>query len=52
MEALYASNALASSPIAIMMVSAILWLARLGSGLGSEFIPDLFEGDLMYMPTT
>jgi Cu(I)/Ag(I) efflux system membrane protein CusA/SilA len=28
------------------------WLARLGSGLGSEFMPDLFEGDLMYMPTT
>ena len=28
------------------------WLARLGSGLGSEFMPELFEGDLMYMPTT
>ena len=28
------------------------WLARLGSGLGSEFMPDMFEGDLMYMPTT
>ncbi len=28
------------------------FLARLGSGLGSEFMPDLFEGDLMYMPTT
>jgi len=32
--------------------SDIPWLARLGSGLGSEFMPDLFEGDLMYMPTT
>ena len=32
--------------------SAIPWLARLGDGLGSEFMPDLFEGDLMYMPTT
>jgi Cu(I)/Ag(I) efflux system membrane protein CusA/SilA len=32
--------------------SAIPWLARLGNGLGSEFMPDLFEGDLMYMPTT
>jgi Cu(I)/Ag(I) efflux system membrane protein CusA/SilA len=32
--------------------SGIPWLARLGSGLGSEFMPDLFEGDLMYMPTT
>jgi Cu(I)/Ag(I) efflux system membrane protein CusA/SilA len=28
------------------------WLARLGHGLGSEFMPELFEGDLMYMPTT
>ena len=28
------------------------WLARLGSGVGSEFMPELFEGDLMYMPTT
>ncbi|MDJ0805464.1 MAG: efflux RND transporter permease subunit [Gammaproteobacteria bacterium] len=28
------------------------WLARLGKGLGSEFMPELFEGDLMYMPTT
>ncbi|MFZ0789359.1 MAG: efflux RND transporter permease subunit [Chromatiaceae bacterium] len=27
-------------------------LARLGSGLGSEFMPELYEGDLMYMPTT
>ncbi|MCK4865778.1 MAG: efflux RND transporter permease subunit [Gammaproteobacteria bacterium] len=27
-------------------------LARFASGLGNEFMPDLFEGDLMYMPTT
>jgi Cu(I)/Ag(I) efflux system membrane protein CusA/SilA len=27
-------------------------LRRIGNGLGSEFMPDLFEGDLMYMPTT
>jgi Cu(I)/Ag(I) efflux system membrane protein CusA/SilA len=27
-------------------------LQRIGNGLGSEFMPDLFEGDLMYMPTT
>ncbi|MGB5275756.1 MAG: efflux RND transporter permease subunit [Gammaproteobacteria bacterium] len=27
-------------------------LARLGRGLGAEFMPELFEGDLMYMPTT
>jgi Cu(I)/Ag(I) efflux system membrane protein CusA/SilA len=28
------------------------WLNRIGRGMGSEFMPDLFEGDLMYMPTT
>ncbi len=27
-------------------------LGRLGLGLGSEFMPELFEGDFMYMPTT
>ncbi|MFO7603237.1 MAG: efflux RND transporter permease subunit [Gammaproteobacteria bacterium] len=27
-------------------------LARFASGLGSEFMPELYEGDLMYMPTT
>ncbi|WP_217884333.1 efflux RND transporter permease subunit [Thioflexithrix psekupsensis] len=27
-------------------------LARFEQGLGSEFMPELFEGDLMYMPTT
>lgn len=27
-------------------------LARFSSGLGNEFMPELFEGDLMYMPTT
>ena len=27
-------------------------LGRLGRGLGSEFMPELFEGDFMYMPTT
>jgi Cu(I)/Ag(I) efflux system membrane protein CusA/SilA len=27
-------------------------VARLGGGLGDEFMPELFEGDLMYMPTT
>ncbi len=28
------------------------WLARFSDGLGSEFMPELDEGDLMYMPTT
>jgi len=27
-------------------------LEDLGEGLGSEFMPELYEGDLMYMPTT
>jgi len=27
-------------------------IAQLGNGLGTEFMPDLNEGDLMYMPTT
>ncbi len=27
-------------------------LQNLGSGLGSEFMPELYEGDLTYMPTT
>jgi len=27
-------------------------LEHLGTGLGSEFMPELYEGDLMYMPTT
>jgi Cu(I)/Ag(I) efflux system membrane protein CusA/SilA len=31
--------------------SATPWLARLGQGIGTEFMPDLDEGDLMYMPT-
>jgi len=30
----------------------IPWLARFADGLGSEFMPELDEGDLMYMPTT
>jgi Cu(I)/Ag(I) efflux system membrane protein CusA/SilA len=28
------------------------WLARMTDGLGSEFMPELYEGDLLYMPTT
>ena len=28
------------------------WLQRLSRGIGSEFMPELNEGDLMYMPTT
>ena len=28
------------------------YLAKMADGLGSEFMPDLYEGDLLYMPTT
>lgn len=28
------------------------WLAKMTNGLGSEFMPELYEGDLLYMPTT
>jgi len=34
------------------LTSGLPWLQRLGTGLGSEFMPELDEGDLMYMPTT
>ena len=27
-------------------------LSRLATGLGTEFMPELYEGDMMYMPTT
>ncbi len=30
----------------------VSWLAGFADGLGSEFMPELYEGDLMYMPTT
>jgi len=43
----------AGIPVAQQAVSRIEgWQAGLGDGLGSEFMPELFEGDLMYMPTT
>jgi Cu(I)/Ag(I) efflux system membrane protein CusA/SilA len=32
--------------------AGVPWLARFADGLGSEFMPELDEGDLMYMPTT
>ncbi len=34
------------------MFEGLPWLARFADGLGSEFMPQLDEGDLMYMPTT
>jgi Cu(I)/Ag(I) efflux system membrane protein CusA/SilA len=35
--------------VAVVLVAATLWPA---SRLGSEFMPELDEGDLLYMPTT
>src|SRR5512137_1427200 len=35
--------------VAVLLVAATLWPA---SRLGSEFMPELDEGDLLYMPTT
>jgi len=32
--------------------NAVPFIARLSTGLGNEFMPQLYEGDLMYMPTT
>ena len=32
--------------------SSIPAISRLATGLGSEFMPEMFEGDLMYMPST
>ncbi|MEJ2140912.1 MAG: efflux RND transporter permease subunit [Gammaproteobacteria bacterium] len=32
--------------------SGVPFIARFASGLGTEFMPQLNEGDLMYMPTT
>jgi len=32
--------------------SSIPLLARFGSGVGKEFMPEFYEGDIMYMPTT
>ena len=28
------------------------FIARMSNGLGHEFMPEMFEGDIMYMPTT
>ena len=41
-------------PVAVVIASALVFFAALipASKIGSEFMPDLDEGDLMYMPTT
>lgn len=40
---------LAAVGVAIVLFSGAVWLA---TGIGSEFMPPLNEGDLMYMPVT
>ncbi len=47
-------NAVLRAPGAVILVAAAIVVAGLWpySQLGSEFMPDLDEGDLMYMPTT
>ncbi|MCO6511589.1 MAG: efflux RND transporter permease subunit [Aridibacter famidurans] len=40
---------LAAVGVALVLFSGAIWLA---SGIGSEFMPPLNEGDLMYMPVT
>lgn len=41
-------------PLTVLTISGILMLAGLwpATKIGTEFMPDLNEGDLMYMPTT
>ena len=47
-------NAVTSRPLLVLTVSALLVLVGMwpATKLGSEFMPDLNEGDIMYMPTT
>jgi Cu(I)/Ag(I) efflux system membrane protein CusA/SilA len=47
-------NAITRRPVLVLVAAAILLVVGLWpvSRLGTEFMPDLNEGDLMYMPTT
>ena len=47
-------NMVLRAPVGVLAVAALLVAAGLWpfTQLGSEFMPDLDEGDLMYMPTT
>jgi Cu(I)/Ag(I) efflux system membrane protein CusA/SilA len=47
-------KAVTHRPFMVLSLAAILMLVGLwpATKLGSEFMPDLNEGDLMYMPTT
>jgi len=47
-------NAVTHRPVTVLLVSAALVIVGMwpATRLGSEFMPDLNEGDIMYMPTT
>ena len=47
-------NAVTQRPVVVLIAAAALLVVGLwpATRLGSEFMPDLNEGDLMYMPTT
>jgi len=47
-------NAVTHRPVLVLIASAVLVVVGLwpSTRLGSEFMPDLNEGDIMYMPTT
>ena len=47
-------NAVTRRPVLVLLVSAVLVIVGMwpATRLGSEFMPDLNEGDIMYMPTT
>ena len=47
-------NAVTRRPLFVLTISAVLVVVGMwpATKLGSEFMPDLNEGDIMYMPTT
>ncbi len=47
-------NAVTHRPVLVLIASAVLVVVGMwpATKLGSEFMPDLNEGDIMYMPTT
>jgi len=47
-------NAVTHRPLLVLLASAVLVVVGMwpATKLGSEFMPDLNEGDIMYMPTT
>ena len=43
-----------NSPVKVIIISVVLLFSAIlpGTKIGSEFVPELNEGDLLYMPTT